>query len=202
DFSASLISALCEKGAEMSNVTFPDYRTLFNNHENPMIQTRLTTARLLNSPEASRLPETNTALIKNCNEKNHVSGKKANKLFLQKRVGIRKKRRCAMTKIIIDRNSAWEDGCPEDFKIYDSTHLKDKFMWKKEYIKRSKTDRRSFLDRRIMNFGPDCPDRDRRVKRDRRKGWDDRSEPQLFTWWDSLPQKSPLRARRLKQPKI
>ncbi|MCM2283837.1 MAG: hypothetical protein NDI81_03610 [Desulfobacula sp.] len=92
DFSASLISALCEKGAEMFNVTFPDYRTLFNNHENPMIQTRLTSARLLNSPEASRLPETNTALIKNCNEKNHVSGKKAIKLFLQKRLGIRKKK--------------------------------------------------------------------------------------------------------------
>jgi glycogen synthase len=264
DFSASLISALCEKGADV-HVTFPDYRTLFNNHENPMIQTRLTAARrqnadtqihlaqdraffykkkiysdsvhenirasvsfqrevintivpriqpdlihcndwmtglipamarrlgipclftvhnfynakallssiedrgidaalfwqnlfferppvnyeetrsqnpvdffvsgifaahfvnttcpwflrqmiqgespfvdtpirsellrketqdcaswILNAPDASRLPETNTALIKNYNEKNHVSGKKANKLFLQKRLGIRK----------------------------------------------------------------------------------------------------------------
>jgi glycogen synthase len=89
DFSAALISALYEKGADV-HVTFPDYRALFNNHENPAIQTRLTTARRLNSPDPSRLPETNTALIKNYNEKNHVSGKKANKRFLQKRLGILK----------------------------------------------------------------------------------------------------------------
>ena len=98
-----------------------------------------------------------------------------------------------MAKIIINRNYAWEDGCPEDFKIYNSMHLKDKFMWKKEYIKRSKTDRRSFLDRRIMNFGPNYPGQDRRSKKDRRKGWDDRSEFQLFTWWDKFLQESPFK---------
>jgi hypothetical protein len=43
---------------------------------------------------------------------------------------------------------------------------------KKEYIKRSVTDRRSSLDRRVFNFGPD--DKERRMIKDRRKGWEDR----------------------------
>ncbi len=43
---------------------------------------------ILHYPDASQLPETDTALIKNYDEKNHISGKKINKLFLQERLGL------------------------------------------------------------------------------------------------------------------
>ena len=43
---------------------------------------------ILNCPNASQLPETDTALFKNYDEKTHASGKKVNKIFLQERLGL------------------------------------------------------------------------------------------------------------------
>jgi len=43
---------------------------------------------VLNCPDASHLPETDIALFKNYDEKTHASGKKANKIFLQERLGM------------------------------------------------------------------------------------------------------------------
>ncbi|MCW8800546.1 MAG: glycogen/starch synthase [Desulfobacter sp.] len=41
-----------------------------------------------NSSDGSRLPKNDTALFKNYDEKNHMDGKKANKIFIQNRLGL------------------------------------------------------------------------------------------------------------------
>ena len=92
--------------------------------------------------------------------------------------------------IIRDKDFLWEDGRPEDFNIYKSNYLKENFLLKQEYTKRSKIDRRAFLDRRILNLGPDDPDQERRAKKDRRKGWDDRVEPKSPYPWNDSPKRS------------
>lgn len=43
---------------------------------------------ILNYPDPSLLPETDALLFKNYDEKNHVNGKKANKIFLQEKFGL------------------------------------------------------------------------------------------------------------------
>ena len=45
---------------------------------------------------------------------------------------------------------------------------------KKEYTNRSLIDRRSSLDRRIVNFGPMYSNNEQRIKQDRRQGWEKR----------------------------
>ena len=45
---------------------------------------------ILNGSDGSRLPKNDTALFKNYDEKNYIDGKKANKIFIQDRLGLRK----------------------------------------------------------------------------------------------------------------
>ena len=47
-------------------------------------------------------------------------------------------------------------------------------LQEKKYIKRCTLDRRSSLDRRILNLGPVYPSEEKRMEKDRRKGWEDR----------------------------
>ncbi len=47
-------------------------------------------------------------------------------------------------------------------------------LQKKQFIKRCALDRRSSLDRRILNLGPVYPGKEKRTKKVRRKGWEDR----------------------------
>ncbi len=53
-------------------------------------------------------------------------------------------------------------------------------LQKKEFIHRSPMDRRLPLNRRILNLGPRYPDKEKRMKQDRRQGWEDRFEWQRF----------------------
>ena len=45
---------------------------------------------ILNCSDGSRLPKNDTTLFKNYDEKNHIDGKKANKIFIQDRLGLLK----------------------------------------------------------------------------------------------------------------
>ncbi len=49
-------------------------------------------------------------------------------------------------------------------------------LQKKAFISRSAMDRRLFLNRRILNLGPKYPDKEQRMKQNRRQGWKDRVE--------------------------
>ncbi len=93
-----------------------------------------------------------------------------------------------MGKKIFNRDIVWEDGNPNFYKLYASRFLDEDYDQAKKYVRRSALDRRSFLDRRIMNFTFKCPDKDRRLKKDRRKGWDDRVEQQSKTRLGSFPE--------------
>jgi hypothetical protein len=95
-----------------------------------------------------------------------------------------------MTKSEKDKDFLREDDRREDFNLYKSNHIKENFLLKQEYIKRSKIDRRSLLDRRILNLGPEDPDQERRAKKDRRKGWDDRVESESPYPWNDSPKRS------------
>lgn len=55
------------------------------------------------------------------------------------------------------------------------------------YTKRSATDRRSSVDRRIVNLGPQYPGNDMRKSSDRRQGWEDRYGWERTTRWSSAP---------------
>ena len=46
----------------------------------------------------------------------------------------------------------------------------------KKFIKRSAMDRILPLNRRILNLGPKYPDKEQRMKQNRRQGWEDRVE--------------------------
>lgn len=59
---------------------------------------------------------------------------------------------------------------------------------KSSYIKRSSIDRRSPVDRRVIDMGPGYPGRERRVHlQDRRKGWEDRFGWERTSRWSSAP---------------
>lgn len=60
-------------------------------------------------------------------------------------------------------------------------------LQEKRYIKRSAIDRRSFLNRRILNLGPVNPCEDQRIKKYRRKGWEDRLGWHRSSRWSSIP---------------
>ena len=66
-------------------------------------------------------------------------------------------------------------------------------LQKKEFTKRSAMDRRLSLNRRILNLGPIYPDKEQRMKQDRRQGWEDRSGWNPLNLWGSLsiPSKVP-----------
>ncbi len=51
DISAEVIDAVYEKGADV-HVALPDYRTIFDNFENPLFQRQLNTIRIMSSSEA------------------------------------------------------------------------------------------------------------------------------------------------------
>jgi len=57
----------------------------------------------------------------------------------------------------------------------------------KTYETRSAKDRRSSVDRRIVNLGPQYPGLDMRKKRDRRQGWEDRYGWERTSRWSSAP---------------
>jgi hypothetical protein len=59
-------------------------------------------------------------------------------------------------------------------------------LQKKQFKKRSVMDRRSFLDRRILNLGPLYPGKERREIEERRIGWEDRVGWQPTNQWDSF----------------
>jgi len=54
----------------------------------------------------------------------------------------------------------------------------------KQYIKRSVIDRRSFIERRVLNPWQVYPGKEQRIKKDRRKGWEDRVDWQPVNQWD------------------
>lgn len=94
DFLASGIFA-----AHFVNTTCPGFLCNILQGGNPLVDLPLKTELLnkvsqgcasdiLNYPDASRLPETNALLFKNYDEKSHIFGKKANKMFLQKKFGL------------------------------------------------------------------------------------------------------------------
>lgn len=59
---------------------------------------------------------------------------------------------------------------------------------KSVYIRRSSIDRRSPVDRRILDMGPGYPGRERREKiKDRRRGWEDRYGWERISKWSSSP---------------
>ena len=59
---------------------------------------------------------------------------------------------------------------------------------KSVYTKRSAVDRRSPVDRRIIDMGPGYPAGERRNKvKDRRKGWEDRFGWERISKWSSSP---------------
>lgn len=64
-----------------------------------------------------------------------------------------------------------------------------KFSRKKNiYVRRSAVDRRSPVDRRILNMGPGYPGVEKRIKRkDRRRGWEDRYGWERVSKWSSSP---------------
>lgn len=55
------------------------------------------------------------------------------------------------------------------------------------YGKRSTTDRRSPVDRRIVNLGPQYLNPDTRKNSDRRQGWEDRNGWERTSRWSSAP---------------
>ena len=57
-------------------------------------------------------------------------------------------------------------------------------LQEKQYIKRSVVGRRSFIERRVLNLGPVYPGKEERTNKDRRKGWEDRVDPQPISQWD------------------
>lgn len=59
-------------------------------------------------------------------------------------------------------------------------------LQEKQYIKRSVMDRRSFLGRRVLNLGPVYPGKERRIKKNRRQGWEDRVEWQPANQWNNF----------------
>lgn len=59
---------------------------------------------------------------------------------------------------------------------------------KSVHTKRSAIDRRSPVDRRIIDMGPGYPSGERRNKvKDRRKGWEDRFGWERISKWSSSP---------------
>jgi len=57
----------------------------------------------------------------------------------------------------------------------------------KTYETRSAKDRRSSVDRRIVNLGPQNTGLDRRKDHDRRQGWEDRYGWERTSRWSSAP---------------
>ncbi len=56
------------------------------------------------------------------------------------------------------------------------------------YMKRSAIDRRSPVDRRILDMGPGYPPMEYRIKfKDRRRGWEDRYGWERISRWSSSP---------------
>lgn len=61
------------------------------------------------------------------------------------------------------------------------------------YVKRSPVDRRSLVDRRILDMGPGYPGQERRLNlKDRRRGWEDRYGWERISKWSSSPLYSDL----------
>ncbi len=59
---------------------------------------------------------------------------------------------------------------------------------KSVHTKRQPVDRRSPVDRRIIDMGPGYPSGEKRVKlKDRRKGWEDRFGWERISRWSSSP---------------
>ncbi len=60
---------------------------------------------------------------------------------------------------------------------------------KSVYIKRLPVDRRSPVDRRILNMGPGYPVSEQREKKlqERRRGWEDRYGWERISKWSSSP---------------
>ncbi len=64
---------------------------------------------------------------------------------------------------------------------------------KNVYAKRSLVDRRSPVDRRILDMGPGYPGMENRADRkDRRRGWEDRYGWERISKWSSSPTYSDL----------
>ena len=66
---------------------------------------------------------------------------------------------------------------------------------KSVYTKRSLVDRRSPIDRRIMDMGPGYPESESRQNfkvKDRRRGWEDRYGWERISKWSSSPTYSDL----------
>ncbi|NOX32588.1 MAG: hypothetical protein GXP56_02455 [Deltaproteobacteria bacterium] len=64
---------------------------------------------------------------------------------------------------------------------------------KSVYAKRSLIDRRSPVDRRVLDMGPGYPGRQKREnKNDRRRGWEDRYGWERISKWSSSPVYSDL----------
>jgi len=64
----------------------------------------------------------------------------------------------------------------------------------KEYIKRSSLDRRTNIDRRILNLGPLFPGKEQRIIKNRRQNFEDRCGYDPLIRWSSFPNifKEPL----------
>ena len=61
------------------------------------------------------------------------------------------------------------------------------------YVKRTLLDRRSSVDRRILDMGPGYPGvEDRITIKDRRRGWEDRYGWERISKWSSSPTYSDL----------
>jgi hypothetical protein len=74
--------------------------------------------------------------------------------------------------------------------------MKEEIQKKKEpmapvgnvYVKRSLVDRRSPVDRRILDMGPGYPGAEDRITiQDRRRGWEDRFGWERISRWSSSP---------------
>jgi len=70
-------------------------------------------------------------------------------------------------------------------------------LQEKQYIKRSVIDRRSLIERRVLNLGPLYPGKEERIKKDRRKGWEDRIDPQPISQWDIFLNSLSFKSSRL-----
>ena len=56
------------------------------------------------------------------------------------------------------------------------------------FVQRSPVDRRSTIDRRVLDMGPGYPGTERRVNlKDRRRGWEDRFGWERISKWSSSP---------------
>ncbi len=59
---------------------------------------------------------------------------------------------------------------------------------KRVFMKRNAMDRRSPIDRRVLDIGPQYPSKERRTRmKDRRKGWEDRYGWERISRWSSAP---------------